>query len=442
MNTITIGKRIIIPVKRIFSKSSTSAIVLLSVTVLALLIANSTLADGFFAFWQTQIGFSFGDFQVYKPLILWVNDGLMSIFFFVVGLELKREIVSGELSSPRNAVVPFVAGLGGMVVPALIYFFFNREVGGETLNGWGIPMATDIAFALGILYLLGNRVPLSLKVFLTALAIIDDLGAVSVIAFFYTSEISMSNLGLGALFLLTMSIGNWLGVRSPFFYGTIGIAGLWMAFLLSGVHATIAAVLAAFTIPANYKLSKFHFIRRADLLLNRFSRIPIMNERLLDHKQYQILQNLGKVTDNAIPPLQKLEHSLHNLVIFIILPIFALANAGVTFSGAFLGSLTSPISLGVIFGLLFGKVVGIVGFVYISEKLKLIRLPEGLNYPLIFGVSCLAAIGFTMSLFITSLAFESPLFEYQAKVGILVGSLIAGVMGYLILDKVLEKEPR
>lgn len=427
--------------KRIFSKSSTSAIVLLAVTIIAIIIANSPFSGGYFAFWQTSIGFSFGEFQVYKPLILWVNDGLMSVFFFVVGLELKREIVSGELSNPKNAVVPFVAGLGGMAVPALIYFLLTREIGGEALNGWGIPMATDIAFALGILYLLGDRVPLSLKVFLTALAIIDDLGAVSVIAFFYTSDISMGNLGLGAIFLLTMSIGNWLGVRNPIFYGTIGIAGLWMAFLLSGVHATIAAVLAAFTIPANYKLSKFLFIRRADLLLNKFSRMPIMNERLLDYKQYQILQNLEKVTDHAIPPLQRLEHSLHNLVIFVILPIFALANAGVNFSGGFMDSLMSPVSLGIILGLLFGKVIGIVGFVYTSEKLRLIRIPEGLNYPLIFGVSCLAAVGFTMSLFITSLAFENPVFEYQAKVGILVGSLIAGITGYLILRRVLKKEP-
>jgi Na+:H+ antiporter, NhaA family len=439
MNNITFNRKFIVPVRRIFSQSSSSAIILLIVTIIALIIANSPIAESFQAFWNIKIGFSFGDFKVYKPLILWINDGLMSVFFFVVGLELKREIVSGELSNPKNAIVPFVAGLGGMAVPALIYFFFNSGNGGEALNGWGIPMATDIAFALGVLYLLGPRVPISLKVFLTALAIIDDLGAVSVIAFFYTSDISLFNLGIGALFLMTMAIGNWLGIRSTLFFGTLGIAGLWLAFLLSGVHATIAAVLAAFTIPANYKISKYKYIRRCDIMLNKFSRVPVEDQRILNDKQYNILYSMERITDKAIPPLQKLEHSLHNLVVFLILPIFALANAGVSFSGGFIESLTSNVTMGVAFGLLIGKIVGIVGFVFIAEKIKLLRLPEGINYKLLFGVSCLAAIGFTMSLFITSLAFESDLYDYQAKVGILIASLIAGLVGYAVLNRFLGK---
>lgn len=364
----------------------------------------------------------------------------MSIFFFVVGLELKREIVSGELSNPKMAVIPFVAGVGGMLVPAALYMMINSGVEGEAMKGWGIPMATDIAFALGILYLLGNRVPLSLKVFLTALAIIDDLGAVSVIAFFYTSDISMTNLALGAAFLASMSIANLLGVRSSLFYGVIGIGGLWLAFLLSGVHATIAAVLAAFTIPANYEITKYKYLRKTDLILNKFSRVPVNDDKLLGEKQYSLLQSLNKNTDKAIPPLQMLEHKLHNFVAFFVLPIFALSNAGITFAGGFLESLTDTVSLGILVGLLFGKIIGIVGFVFIAEKLRLIKLPKSITYKLLFGVSCLAAIGFTMSLFITSLAFELDINGYQAKIGILTASLIAGFLGYFVLNRFLPKE--
>lgn len=433
MNSITIGRKIILPVRRAFSQSSSSAIILLIVTAIALGIANSPFESSFNAFWQTKIGFSFGDFQVYKPLLLWINDGLMSIFFFVVGLELKREIVSGELSNPRNALIPFMAGLGGMAIPALIYFWFNKESGPEALQGWGIPMATDIAFALGILYLLGDRVPLSLKVFLTALAIIDDLGAVLVIAFFYTSEISTFNLALGGFFLLMMLTGNWLGARSPLYFGILGIGGLWLAFLLSGVHATIAAVLAAFTIPATYNITKYKYVRKTDLLINKFCRVPVTDEKLLHEDQYTILKALKDTTDQAIPPLQKLEHSLHNLVVFVVLPIFALANAGVNFSGGFLDNLSSTVSLGIIFGLLGGKIVGIMSFVFIGEKLKLFSLPKDITYRLLFGTSCLAAIGFTMSLFINSLAFEADILDYQAKIGILCASLIAGFLGYFVL---------
>ncbi len=367
----------------------------------------------------------------------------MSVFFFVVGLELKREVVAGELANPQNAVVPFVAGLGGMLLPAAIFVWFNYQTSGEAINGWGIPMATDIAFALGVMYLLGNKVPLVLRIFLTALAIIDDIGAVLVIAFFYTSEISMGNLAIGAGFLTTMAIGNVLGVRSTLFYGILGIAGLWLAFLLSGVHATIAAVLAAFTIPSNFEINKERYIRRTRYLMKKYIELPKRKTkaRMLAEEQYQVLEKMRKSTDRAVPPLQKLEHNLHDVTAYLVLPLFALANAGVEFSGSFAENFGSSISLGIIAGLIVGKVVGITGFLFVFEKLRIIRLPASLNYPLIIGTAFLAAIGFTMSLFITSLAYDDYANIDRAKVGILTASLVAGTLGYFILKKAINKLP-
>ncbi len=438
---IIVPVRILVPVRKFFSRSSSGALFLFVATLAALLISNSFLAEHFEALWRTKMGFTIGNFSIYKPLRLWINDGLMSVFFFVVGLELKREIVAGELSDPRNAVVPFIAGLGGMLLPALIFLWFNYHVEGEAINGWGIPMATDIAFALGVIYLLGDRVPLSLRIFLTALAIIDDIGAVLVIAFFYTSEISMSNIAIGAGFLTAMALGNLLGVRNTLFYGILGIAGLWLAFLLSGVHATIAAVLAAFTIPSNFEINKEKYIRRTRFLMKRYMELPKRESLMLAEEQYQVLEKMRRSTDRAVPPLQKLEHNLHDLTAYIVLPIFALANAGVEFSGSFADNLGSSISLGIAAGLIFGKVIGITGFIFIAEKLRVIRLSQSLTYPLIIGTAFLAAIGFTMSLFITSLAYEDYENIDRAKVGILSASVIAGSIGYLILNRVTRNRP-
>ncbi len=438
---IIVPVRILVPVRKFFSRSSSGALFLFVATLAALLISNSFLAEHFEALWRTKMGFTIGNFSIYKPLRLWINDGLMSVFFFVVGLELKREIVAGELSDPRNAVVPFIAGLGGMLLPALIFLWFNYQVEGEAINGWGIPMATDIAFALGVIYLLGDRVPLSLRIFLTALAIIDDIGAVLVIAFFYTSEISMSNIAIGAGFLTAMALGNLLGVRNTLFYGILGIAGLWLAFLLSGVHATIAAVLAAFTIPSNFEINKEKYIRRTRFLMKRYMELPKRESLMLAEEQYQVLEKMRRSTDRAVPPLQKLEHNLHDLTAYIVLPIFALANAGVEFSGSFADNLGSSISLGIAAGLIFGKVIGITGFIFIAEKLRVIRLSQSLTYPLIIGTAFLAAIGFTMSLFITSLAYEDYENIDRAKVGILSASVIAGSIGYLILNRVTRNRP-
>lgn len=382
-------KWILNPIAKFISKSTTGGIVLFITAILAIFLANSQWQDSYHHFWEHQFGFYF-DGSSYLNLSLhhWINDGLMAIFFFVVGLELKREIISGELSQPKKALLPIVAAIGGMIFPALIFMIFNS--GSESSHGWGIPMATDIAFALGVLYLLGDKIPLSLKVFLTALAIVDDLGAVLVIAFFYTEEINFLALGIGLGFLAFLFLCNKLGFRSKFLFLCIGIFGVWLPFLLSGVHATIAAVLVAFTIPATAKNDK-------------------------------------------ISPLESFEHSLHPFVSFIVMPIFALANAGVTFSSEIIANASSNVTLGVALGLLFGKVIGVFGVSSLLIKLKFAVMPDGMTNKSLFGVGLLASIGFTMSLFVTDLAFNNPEYELQAKLGIFAASLIGGILGFVIL---------
>ena len=429
-----IDKYLLIPVNRFISNSTTSGILLFASAIIALILANSPLKDAYHHFWENTFTIGFGDFTVSKSLHHWINDGLMSVFFFVVGLELKREIMAGELSKPKDAILPIFAALGGMVVPALLYYLFNST--GEASNGWGIPMATDIAFALGILYLLGNRVPISLKVFLTALAIVDDLGAVMVIAFFYTSDISTISLLIGGVFFAVLILANLLGVRSTVFYGIVGIGGLWLAFLLSGIHATIAGVIVALTIPANVKIEDKSFVKKMNDLTNEFEKTTPNNVTLITSDQLHILDKIRRYSKAAMTPLQRLEHGMHPLVGFVVMPIFALANAGITFSGSFLNNLISNVSLGVIFGLALGKFIGIVGFSKLLVKLKLTTLPEGVKWRQIYGTALLAGIGFTMSLFITDLAFEDSDYILQAKIGIFAASILCGIGGYLTLRKV------
>ena len=428
-----IDKYLLIPVNRFISNSTTSGILLFASAIIALILANSPLKDAYHHFWEHTFTIGFGDFMVSKSLHHWINDGLMSVFFFVVGLELKREIMAGELSKPKDAILPIFAAIGGMVIPALLYLLYNST--GEASNGWGIPMATDIAFALGILYLLGDRVPISLKVFLTALAIVDDLGAVMVIALFYTSDISTISLLIGGVFLAVLLLANILGVRSTVFYGVIGIGGLWMAFLLSGIHATIAGVIAALTIPANVKIEDKRFVKKMNDLTNEFEKSTPNNVTLITSDQLHILDKIRRYSKAAMTPLQRLEHGMHPLVGYVVMPIFALANAGITFSGSFFDNLSSNISLGVIFGLALGKFIGIVGFSKILIKLKLAILPEGVYWRQIYGAAMLAGIGFTMSLFITDLAYVDSAYILQAKIGIFVASLLCGIGGYLILRK-------
>lgn len=420
------------PIQR-FVKQEKSGGIVLGISVLAALyLANSPWSDEYFHFLENKIGIVFNDVSFLKySLHHWINDGLMAIFFFVIGLELKREIVAGELSNPRKALLPIGAALGGMLIPAIIYFSLNPT--GEASNGWGIPMATDIAFALGVLHFLGKRIPLSLKVFLTALAIVDDLGAVLVIAFFYTSEISIQSLLVGLGFVLVMFIGNKMGIRNILFYAIIGIVGVWIAFLLSGVHATIAAVLAAFVIPANVGIKENIFIERIRNSINKFKDILPNDKVTLTDEQIHQLEIIKKDTNCAIPPLQRLEHAMHPIVTFIVLPIFALANAGVSVNVDVQELFSTNVALGVSLGLLAGKVIGIVGITWLLVKLRIAPFPEGMNLRNLFGISFLASIGFTMSLFISSLAFTDEIIITQAKIGIFTASIIGGIVGFFIL---------
>lgn len=426
--------KVVYPIQKFIQNEKAGGLVLGISVLIALILANSPWAHDYHHFLEHRFGFQF-DGKTYLEYNLhhWINDGLMAVFFFVVGLELKREIVAGELSDPRKALLPIAAAIGGMLVPAAIYFAFNPA--GEVQRGWGIPMATDIAFALGVLYLLGKRVPLSLKVFLTALAIVDDLGAVLVIAFFYTSDISVLNLLLGFGFLLIMYLGNKAGIRSILFYAIFGIGGVWTAFLLSGVHATIAAVLAAFTIPANVKLSENDYILKIKNYLNLFkeadsnSKIPT-----LTNQQLHILDEVKNNTDKAIPPLQLLEHSMHPMVTFMIIPIFALANAGVSVLDIDVKQIFSTnVALGVALGLLIGKTVGIFLFTWLCVKLNIAPFPKGMNLKNLLALGLLGSIGFTMSLFVTQLAFSHEEYKMQAKIGIFAASIIGGFLGYIIL---------
>lgn len=421
------------PLQRFMEQEKSGGVVLGLSVIIALALANSPLASSYFHFFEYQFGFQFngGTFLNYS-IHHWINDGLMAIFFFVVGLELKREIVSGELSQPRKALLPIGAAFGGMLVPAMIYLVLNPT--GAAHQGWGIPMATDIAFALGVLYLLGNSIPLSLKIFLTALAIVDDLGAVLVIALFYTSEISLMSLGIGFGFVGIMYLGNRMGVRNILFYAVFGILGVWISFLLSGVHATIAAVLAAFTIPADIRLKETVYVTKIQGYLQGFQAMDAQDERAaLTNEQVHVLETIKTSTNAVIPPLQRLEHAMHPFVTFVILPIFALANAGISLAIDAETLWSTHVALGVALGLLLGKVIGVVGFTLLLIRLKVAPFPEGMNRRNLFGLGLLASIGFTMSLFIASLAFTDEVHVVQAKIGIFTASIIGGVLGYLVL---------
>lgn len=438
IKTTPVDKWIINPVNAFISKSSTGGIVLIISALIAIIMANSPWAHWYHQLWEHKISFGLNDsFQLNKSLHHWINDGLMAIFFFVIGLELKREIVAGELSNPKNAILPIIAGIGGMIFPALIYTFFNA--GTATMSGWGIPMATDLAFALGILYLLGDRVPASLKIFLTAFAIIDDLGSVLVIALFYTSDISLANLGIGIIFLAILFISNFLGVRNTFYYGLLGIGGVWLFFLLSGVHATIAAILAAFAIPATVKINETSFIKKMEDYISKFKNAdPDHNVPTLTPDQLHILDDMESLTKKAMTPLQKLEHDMHPLVAFVVMPVFALANAGVSFSGNLLEEVTGTVATGVALGLLIGKMTGIFVLPFFLLRTGLVPPLRGVNYRHLLGLGFISAIGFTMSLFINELAF-SPLGEAgqqyiaQAKIGIIIASVIGGFTGFFLL---------
>lgn len=403
--------------------------------ITALALANSPLRDEYNRFFDYHFGFMFNG----KPFLNfsvahWINDGFMSMFFFVVGLELKSEFIGGELRDIRKVTLPVAAALLGMVVPAVLYLLLNGSA--PAANGWGIPMATDIAFALAVVYMLGDRVPISAKVFLTTLAIVDDIGAVLVIALFYTSEISFANLAVGFAVLGVMFLANRLGVKNVVFYGLLGIGGVWLAFLMSGIHATIAAVLAAMVIPADSRIPETAFIARIKRHVRLFENMEGNDVRTLEPGQVDILSKVSADTIHAVPPLQRLEHGLHPWVSFVVMPMFALANAGVSFVDMDMSAITgSHVAAGVLVGLLVGKPLGIAAAVWLTEKTGLGTRSRSLTWRRVVGLSFLASIGFTMSMFVTMLAFDDVAFQVQAKVGIFAASILGGVTGYLILRK-------
>ncbi len=419
------------PVNKFIHQEHTSGIVLFISVLVAIVWVNSPFAHSYHQLWDIKVSLGFGNYVLDHPLHLWINDGLMAVFFFVIGLELKREFMAGELSTIKKASLPMVAALGGMVVPALIYFSINKNLASE--HGWGIPMATDIAFALALLSIAGKHIPSSVKVFLSALAVADDLGAVLVIAIFYSSHIDFAPLTIGVCLLTLLLIGNKLGIRSIIFYLVIGFA-VWVAFLLSGVHATIAGVLVAFTIPARTRINEKNYAESLRKLLFDFEEQIPNNSTLTTPEQHHTIEKIKKMTTDAETPLQKVEYGLHPWVAFVVMPLFALANAGIIIGGDFFSSLLNPVSMGVMIGLVVGKFTGVLSATWLMVKFGA-QLPANSTWKQITGVALLAGVGFTMSLFISGLAFNQAEVVDQAKYGILLASLLAGALGVVVLRK-------
>lgn len=421
-------------ITRFINEQTIGGIILIVTTIIALYWSNSSYHNYYHDLWhEFKVGFVWGDIDMVGSLHHWINDGLMAIFFFTVGLEIKREIMGGELNTVKKASLPIFAAVGGMIIPAIIYSIISIN-NPEYIDGWGIPMATDIAFALGLMAMFGKRVNVNLKIFLTALAIADDLGAVLVIAFFYTDSIVFTELISATLFLGVLIIANLAGVRRTLFYAIVGFAGVWVAFMLSGVHATIAGVLIALTIPARTKIDEEKYVDRHRKLMNSFKKETPTEDNLLSKKQVHILSDIETLNDQAHTPLQKLEHALHPIITFFILPVFALANAGVYIEGSILDMVMHPVSIGIIAGLLLGKSLGISLLSRLAVKLKFAVLPEGINWNQVYGVSFLAGIGFTMSMFIAELAFSDSKIVEIAKVGIITASLLSALIGMIWLS--------
>ena len=423
------------PFDRFFKQETSSSILLLGVTVLTLLFVNLGFYDPYYELLHKKLTFGIGEFMLSKSLILWINDGLMAVFFFVIGLEIKREILVGELSSFRKASLPVFAALGGMIFPVAIFLLFNGNP--DTHDGWAIPMATDIAFTLGILKLLGKQVPYGLKIFLTAFAIVDDLGAILVIAIFYSSSIDLSlifsALGIFALLLLATRIG--LFNKYVYFLAAVII---WILFLKSGVHATIAGVLVAFAIPIRKNIKMVHFQDKMQDAIDSFKELSarIHPKFILSHEQMENVNQMEELAHEIQSPLQYYEHKLHGWVAFVIMPIFAFANAGVVISSESFAQI--DLSLFIAAALVFGNTIGISLFSYLAIKLKMANLPENTSFRQLAITGLLGGVGFTMSLFITNLAFDNQTFIDASKIGILLGSIIAGVGGYLLLKMTLK----
>ncbi len=418
------------PFRAFFATESAAGVLLILATITALVLANSPLRDAYTATWQIPLTIGIGEAALTKPLLLWINDGLMAIFFFVVGLEIKRELLAGELSSVRRAILPVAAALGGMIVPALVYVLFN--LGSPTIVGWGIPMATDIAFVLGAVALLGRGLPTSIRVFLAALAIADDLGAVLVIGLFFTENLKVIWLLWAGGAVLGLAILNASGQRRQLPYLVLGVS-LWFAVLKSGIHPTVAGVTLAMFIPARQRYDWAEFQGSFQRIAADLRTADGKPSDISDRVRQSVLHELDELVEGARTPLQDLEHNLHPWVAFGVLPLFALANAGVALAGFDLQALLSPVSLGIIGGLVVGKPVGIAAFSWLAVRVGIADLPEAASWRHLVGVAALAGIGFTMSLFIAGLAFDAPGLLATAKLGILLASLLAAMVGMGIL---------
>lgn len=431
-------QKVATPFEHFLHAQTTTGIVLMFMTVLALVLANTPLTETYTHFFHTKIDLHIDSWKLSYSIHHWINDGLMAIFFFIIGLEIKREVLIGELSSIKVAILPILAAIGGMILPALIYLSINYQTIGA--NGWGIPMATDIAFAISALVLLGNRVSPALVTFLVALAIVDDLGAVIVIAVFYTDTINLSALSLAGISFLVLVSFNRFGIRAILPYFLVGLS-MWLFMLESGVHATIAGVIAALSIPSRPRYTPVDFTAHTKNLLDEFDNYPVATDHTMHEQQKAILLNLKDKIESIGSPAAKLEHDLHLPVSLIVIPLFALANAGISIDFSSIGTtILEPISLGIIAGLVLGKVLGIAGVSYLAIKLGIAKLPEDSTMSQIFGVAFLGGIGFTMSIFVADLAFMGyDDLIFQAKVGILAASLFSGLFGYFWLKRVGNK---
>ena len=424
-----IQKIILTPFQKFVKIESFSGILLMFTTLIALVWANSQFGDSYQSLWQYNLGFTSPHFELNKPLILWVNDGLMAIFFFLIGLEIKREFLIGELNSIKKLAFPLFGALGGMTIPVVLFFILNQNP--ETLIGWGIPMATDIAFSLAILTLLGNRVPLSLKIFLTAFAIVDDIGAVLVIAIFYSGNINLTLLIAAFIFLAILYIISFKGFYSKYLILIFGII-IWILFLKSGIHPTLAGILLAFSVPVRQKINTTAFIDNLVAITEKIKTAKISEKPILSKEQIEEIDSLENWTESYQSPLQHLEHKLHGWVAYFVIPIFALANAGVLLNSEI--DLDIPLIRNIVLCLVIGNSIGISSIILLAKKIKLIDVPKEISNRQIIGVSFLAGIGFTMAIFVASLAFENnPAYIDSAKIGILMGSFISAIIGFTIL---------
>lgn len=436
-NKYNTKSRFSVVIENFLAKESLSGTFLFGAALIAMVWANSFLAGAYFDLWNIHISLGIGSHAIDMSLGHWINDGLMALFFLLIGLEIKREMMVGELSSLRQAAFPVVAAIGGVTLPAIFYILINLQQGGQ-MSGFAIPMATDIAFVLGFLLILGSRVPLSLKIFITSIAVVDDLVAIAVIAIFYTGSIDFASLGYAAIVIAALVVMNRTGIKKLLPYLMLGIV-LWFFVQASGIHATIAGVALALTIPVRSRISGSQFLNVCSVELADFKQEEDNSESiLLTSRQQDALEEVQDAYDAVQNPLVRLEHQLHPFSAFIVMPIFALANAGVQISGVEF-SILQPVTLGIIVGLVFGKPLGIIGFTYLASRFGWVKKPDTLSWKHIIGAGLLCGVGFTMSIFITNLAFEDAAMISLAKLAIVACSLLMGIIGVLYLRRACKE---